>query len=539
MLRKILELPITLLRMLSEWPARMGRNRRRKSGKEQSRRKVPGSSRRKGGVLASIGKVFTLPLDWIRSGSDSLARAGKTRERGKQKKQAKSSRGPSKATSTAKADRWLTNLGRKLIHPFILFSTWLERFGPKKPKVKHDPKAEKEALKDRVQQIEKKKARAEWWKNSWVGKTIRFIAPPFVFAWTLIKTRDPALLWWMLPLILIVGGLGFVVYQTTFVDARKIAVRYESAVAAAIKAGDLKSANLFQRKLEQLGISTERGIFKRAFALGESGDLEGAAEQMRTIAKPDAPGHAAAHYWLAQKLIDEELKGFPPPENAQLALQHIEQLKARIGMYPEVSFIEAVALAKLGRLDEASLAFGESPRQYLEAATAKMEIDLARGDEAAARQVAITVQRHLAQLRVEGKELTEVQYEQDLRSAELLDDAKAAALAVENWFKANPNSDEARLYSGALKLREFDKWLLNPKEDTLKEFAALIVEVSKSIPEERDDLVRRRLNSINRSRDDATVDQALRNAGSIARSDRELAGILCDCGCNQAAMGNG
>lgn len=515
MLKKIIKFPLTVLRAASESLARIGRGGKG-PGKKGRRKSKKGSSpdstreKRSFGLLKKLVWLGKLPLDLVRRFSNYLTRQGKrletkTRRKNKSAKQGGSNKfGRTKKLGPIK--KRIIKAAQRVVSPLVGLANSLENLVPKGPKPNLNLTSDRGELRKRVAQLKAKRERIRWWKNSWPVKVIRFCSPPFVFFWTLIKTRDPALFWWAIPILLVFGGLGVIVYQTAFVDARRIAARYEFATAEAIKAGEFQTAEVFQRKLEQLGISTDQGEFRQAFEIGAAGDMEDAAERMRRLASPDKPGHPGAHFWLAQNLIDETLDGFPPPTNFQRAMQHVEHLKVLVGVMPEVQFVEAITLARLGLLDEASAAFGESPVLYLDAAATKLEVELARGDMSAARIVAISVQRHISQLKDEEKVLTDEQFQLDIKSAQLLDDANAVALAIKNWYELNPDSDEARLYSAAIRLREIDKWLRQPDRDSLNSEADKLVDVSREIPAKHVDLVRRRLNTVSRGRDNPIVD---------------------------------
>ena len=445
-----------------------------------------------------LRKILSIPLDLLHALSHAMARHSR---RLRDKAEGKLS----KTASMGNADKWLAKLFSGLLYPFIRLSAWLDRLSLKRSATKLNSSADQAILQRRLEKRQLKSERSKRLKSSLPVRILKSFLAPFAFAWTLLKTRNRSLIWWILPVVILVGGLCFIVYQTTFVNQRRIAARYESAVAKAINLGDFDQAELFQRKLEQLGVSTDQGIYNRAQALADSGDIETAAKQMQEIATPDMPGNPKAHFWLAQHLIEAKLPEFPHPENLKLALNHLQQLKVRLGSLPEIQFMEAIALAKLGKLDESSEAFGESPGQFLEAAAAKMELDLVRRDSSAAREAAVNVQRHLSELKYQQEPLTDVQFRLDVASSQLLDDANAAALAVRQWYDSNPDNAVARFGAASLSLQKFDRWLENPDEEGVEMAAKNLEAAMQAAPEGQDNVIRQRLDSMSKRRDELPI----------------------------------
>lgn len=452
-----------------------------------------------------IRKILSLPLRILVEFSDSLARWARGFQR-----RIRVGQGPSRITG--RADRWFSKFLSAMVSPLVTLGHSVERLSGRRRKVSVNVKADQERLHRKLQRDQARGEARDRMKRSWMVRVPKLLLLPIVsfgvFCWTLLRTRSRALFWWSMPLVVVVGAIGLVIYQTAFVDQRRIAARYETAVAQAISAGDLKQAELFQRKLEQLGVRTDQGEFNTALAIGQSGDIEAAARRMEAIASPDAIGNPSAHFWLAQQLIDDKIARYQFPVNHELALAHLSRLKQQTGDRPEISFLKALALAKLGRLDESAAAFGESPREFLDAAGLKMQVELARGEETAARTAAMTVRRHLSKILENEAPLTESQSRLDVDSSELLDDAQAAALAVKRWYKSNPNSPRARSRKAELQLREFDRWLSDPQQLSVVSAAEQLVESSQLIPDEQIDAMRQRLDKIVKGRGNPTIDAA-------------------------------
>ena len=298
--------------------------------------------------------------------------------------------------------------------------------------------------------------------RSWVAGLGRLVMRPVQlllgFGWSFSTTRSRGLFLWGLPLLTIAGVLGVVIYQASYGDMQRIALRYQNAVADAIAEGNDQQVDLFRRKLEQLGVRTDAGEYRTAAAMADQGDLIGAYAKMQAIAGAEKPGFSAAHFWQAQHLIAGDL-AIDPEQALPLALQHLQQVTARTGKTTPVDFFEGVVYAKMGQTQAAINSLEQAASEVPAAVALLMEIRTAIGETKRAKDDALVVERQLQQKKSEGKTLSETELRWQASAAKLLGDPEAAALAVQQWYQANPESPEAILNQATVQLGRVDRWL--------------------------------------------------------------------------------
>lgn len=393
--------------------------------------------------------------------------------------------------------RWLDRTLAAIAWPLVALIQWLD-FSPRARRHRTvDAEAEDQRVRRKLQRTQSREDFLTGLKQSWAGRMLWFvIAPPAMiggFLISLLLSRKRGVWVWSLPLLCILGLLAFVYYQVNFVDTQRIAARYQAAMAKAIQAGDQKQVDLFRSKLEQLGARTQSGDYRTALALAEAGQWDEAYEKMQEIAPLDgAAGMAAAHFWIAQYLVEGRWE-VPANEALSLALQHLEQMKTRSGKQAPVQFLEGLIYARQNRADAAENALQAAADELPAAAGLLLEIHLAQGNLPAARNDAITLQRHLNQMRNEGGEFTEVHRRWQTQAAQVLGDPQAVRSAVADWYRANPDSPAARLNQGSLLLLEVDRWLEAPRAETVPQIQQQLVQAAELIPGERFQLLHSRL----------------------------------------------
>ncbi len=375
----------------------------------------------------------------------------------------------------------------RLLWPFHALIDRLDRLGrpSERTLMEEDFQSQERRLQAKLDQELKQQKQTAELERSWVSRLGRLVMEPFVgllfFFRQLLGTRGAELYLWGFPVALIVGLLASVLlWQRLAVDSNLVP-RYETALAQAIKAGDTDKAELYRMKLAQLGSATRRGEFRTALALAEQGNTAEAYASMQKLAPLDRPGLEGAHFWIAQHLIDGCLN-VAAPESLNLALRHLEQLKARVGNEAEVRLLEGLALARLGRVPAAINALTPIAEQNVVAAFILMEIYRDQGPPEAARQQALVVHRKLTQLVDEGQTLNEDQLKWRLQATRVLGDEKLAAESIEQWYKSNPDSVEARVSRTRVLVQEVARWCQRPDLATVDMAKQKMQEAAKTVP---------------------------------------------------------
>ncbi|MBL8890189.1 MAG: hypothetical protein JNL67_09430 [Planctomycetaceae bacterium] len=409
-----------------------------------------------------------------------------------------------------RAEGWLSALLRGLVwivrRPVEVVERWTAKQVPKKKSV--DSRKEEAELKLALKQKAALARRNQTLANSWVGRIGTMVLRPFggfvSFAVAFIRTRSWATVLWGIPVLLMVSILMLAVLYKYAFDNQRIAARYETALADAIKAGETEQANQFRLKLEQLGVMTDRGEYRVALSMAEAKDLNGAYERMQRLAPTDKPGFPGAHYWIIQHLMDGKL-GVPVSEASALALQHIQQLRNLVGNQPDLIYLEALARFQLEEYAVAKNLLSQIDRTFQPALALQVEIAMRMKEKAEAREYALALLRQLTQSVETGRSLTDQEQSWQVAAGRLIGDQQAVDTAIENWYRANPNSPDARSNRAIKLLTDFDRWLRNPELEKMGPAVESFLTAARLLPEAKFDLIRERLGFIqsNQSRSPA------------------------------------
>lgn len=397
------------------------------------------------------------------------------------------------------------------VSKFLLGLLWLVRipldrgerlFGRTKKLPTADPKLAEQQLQLALKRKLAEEAHRKELAKSWPSRMGRYAMIPFfgmvAFLRAYAKTRTLALVGWGIP-VLVAGGLLLSVYfQVALVDYSQVAVRYEIALADAVKAGNTVEANRFRLKLEQLGVRSDRGDFRTAMALAETGDLQAAYEKLLQIAPPTRPGFPSAHFWIVEKLVDGKLN-LPPEQAAGVALLHIAQLRTRVGDVDHLWFLEGLANFRLGDLAQAKVALRKVGRDFPPASAVLLEIYRQQQDPRAARETAVALHRQLQQLVDEGKVLSADEQLWRAAASQVIGDESLAIAAVDDWYRAYPDSRAARLNRATLQLRQVDFWLQHPSSTSLEPTFTRIKTAATLLSGDDQLLIMDRLNLISRN----------------------------------------
>jgi tetratricopeptide (TPR) repeat protein len=284
----------------------------------------------------------------------------------------------------------------------------------------------------------------------------------FAYAWAV--TRPYRQMAWGLPaLTLLLPVLGTVAWAVTW-GRDTVATRYRVAVREARHAQDFASMRLYEQKLEQLGVDTERNDFEAAKELADAADkLSGPARDaklaeayalMRELAPEDELGLPAAHFWILVRLLGGELD-VADDERLRLAGVHLERLEKLGASGMEFDVLRAVYHERRGELEQAAEVLEPYINRMELAATRRMVIDiqLKRLDEA--RRDATALHQHLEQAERKGEAFDAPRYQAYAQAEELLGNGSEFARVARLWLKVAPEHPVARRSVLAVDRMEF------------------------------------------------------------------------------------
>lgn len=196
--------------------------------------------------------------------------------------------------------------------------------------------------------------------------------------WNWLFTRRLGLLAQGLPALLLAAGLAIFWTFRHGDAAPDLIARYDLAVERALARGDLVSAKVCVRKLVLLDEPGPRTRYALARLAEHEGDLPRAERLIRDLAPYPGSGHPAAHFWVAQRIVEQT------PENGQLAadargavIHHLEQALPSLENRPQAHQWLAELLLAAGDAEQAAKhleeAAPEQPALYLKLAEVQLQ----------------------------------------------------------------------------------------------------------------------------------------------------------------------
>ena len=420
-------------------------------------------------------RILNLPIEILQWFSDVLARIGRVM----------SSAFYFLVPSTRGAGRFGRAISAVIgfvLSPVAGLSDRLSRLGRRrKVHVGYDEHREEELLQKQLSKHARRDRNTQ--RITFVGRVGAVVLWPirifFTFIARLLSTRTRQFFLWGIPVLAVVGLLGFTTYYSNISDVRQIANRYERASADAIKVGDFETAELFQHKLEQLGVPTDTSNLQKALLLEESGQKSAAAEVMQTMASTKDFGHPAAHFWLAKHLVAGDIPELNYPDSLNRARKHLVLLRQNTGDAPEIQFLTALTYLKAGDVQSSIAALGNASEELVDAAGLRMMLHLAVGDRTNARSDAYVFQLGLRKLNDQGGVIGDQIAEWAQVSADLLGDTELSSVIVRRNYESDPENISAKRRQVRQWVRDFEIWSLNPDKETIEVQSQQLLQAAK------------------------------------------------------------
>jgi tetratricopeptide (TPR) repeat protein len=350
----------------------------------------------------------------------------------------------------------------------------------------------------------------------------------FLQAW--LATRNYKQLLWGLPAVIVLVPILGAVTWTKIWGKGGIAAQYRIAVNEALDNKDFDRAQLFERKLAQLGEDSRMTDYQTAITLGN--ELDEAYERMKVLAPVDKPGFVAAHGWIIDNLIDSKL-GLSPEENQRLLGIHLGHLESLGRREPEIQVLKSLWLVRDRRLAEASDILEPLINRLPMAAIIRMEVDqgLQRLEEA--RTDARAVRAHMQDRSRRRVKLMAQDYRAWTIAEEILGNTEQLETNIRAWLKLEPNNLEARRKLSDLCLLRFGELIVSTDPDP-QQLADLFIEAAELTEDPRQ--LQRQVGLLYRVRDRVpTADKVIE---LVAASPRTQSAILEAAGTAAAAAGN-
>lgn len=352
----------------------------------------------------------------------------------------------------------------------------------------------------------------------------------FLQAW--IGSRNYKQLLWGLPVVLVFGPILATATWSKLWGKGSIAEDYRLAVKQALEEKDFMRANLYERKLAQLGVDNKMTEYQTAAAFANSGNLDEAYERMKVLAPEESPGYAPAHSWILQRLLRNEFD-LPAKETNRLIGIHLDHMQTLGARGPEFEMLRGLWQARTGQLVEAVKTLEPLVNRLGPAAVMRMEINVNLGQLDEARSDARAVRAHMTSAKRRDTPLGAMDYRSWAIAEELLGNMDASRESVGEWLKLDPKNQEARRSLSELCRRKFAEVLATPNPDA-QELADLFIQAAELTDDQH--LLQRQVGFLYRQRERIPVAEQV--VKLVASSPRTHSAILEAAGTAAAEAGN-
>jgi tetratricopeptide (TPR) repeat protein len=284
----------------------------------------------------------------------------------------------------------------------------------------------------------------------------------FVVVWAATRRYKPLL--WGLPALLLLLPILVTAAWGAIWGHEYVADEYRLALKDALSKKDYSLAQMYERRLANLGVDTNMTDFHTAEALERDGKTAEAYERMQRLAPVERPGYPAAHFWIIQRLLSNKLD-VPPQEAQRLINIHLAHLSTLSIRGPEIDLVHGLALVQQNQLEEASKLLKPLVAKVPLAAIQRMRIDVTLRDQDGAAQDALAVRDHMQSRIKKGMAIQAEDYQAWTIAEELLGNNARTRAVLTDWLKIDPNNQTARQDLGAVNLREFVDLVHGPSPD--------------------------------------------------------------------------
>ncbi|MCA9238774.1 MAG: tetratricopeptide repeat protein, partial [Planctomycetales bacterium] len=166
-------------------------------------------------------------------------------------------------------------------------------------------------------------------------------------------------------------------------------------------------------------------------------------------APAEAPGYAAAHYWIAQRMLageltkEEEPTLSDPAARMKFAEQHLDRIEELDAASPAVTIMRAYVCAQTGRERYASELLEPLSDENFLAASMRLRLLTSTGDQVAAREQAKRVLELSESAQVSSHDLTADDHRSRVIAATLVGNDQALEAALRDWLQAEPKDPQA------------------------------------------------------------------------------------------------
>ncbi len=333
---------------------------------------------------------------------------------------------------------------------------------------------------------------------AWIFGWVAFLSWPIVypvragfnFLAAFYYSRSKRLLWYTLPMVLLIGGLGYLVFRVQQQDVPEIGQRYRRALDTAIENENFQAAALYREKLRQLGQQTDQFELRQADLLLNRGKVDEAFASVDRLSPQNTAGLPAGHFWLAVHYLNDtegylQLLGVSTEEATKRAMDHLDRL-GEVGFRGvEVDLMRAAAMMNQGKRIDAQQLLTSYRDQTLPAALMRFQLDLQLSDLANAKEDALAMTDLLRRQRDFSNQKDKNLYKLWLAAEQLLARPVEIEKVATLWHRQMPEDQEATTSLAIVRLARFaDRWKVASRVEN-DELVTLLISAAELLPTEK------------------------------------------------------
>jgi tetratricopeptide (TPR) repeat protein len=298
-------------------------------------------------------------------------------------------------------------------------------------------------------------------------------------------TRSRAALIGSLAFVLLVGGSLTIFWFFARLDANALQ-KYRAAFQEAVDKGEFGQAQLYQQKLQSLGVGSTNKEMAQIENLAQSGNLEQALALAEQLAPLDKPGFPEAHFWLARKYLEEQasLKGEPSLARAQTHLNLLKRALAEINIKPlpvNVVLLAAMIDLKQGNAEKALQQLRSVSARYWPALVLQLEIHLKLSQHEAAMQDALAISQAVRKELGILDEVSPAFFPMWCQALAATKDREELKFAIRQWFRKYPDDVAAEQEWGVLQFFEIEALMIRGSEADMSRALAILIQTTEQL----------------------------------------------------------
>jgi len=316
----------------------------------------------------------------------------------------------------------------------------------------------------------------------------------YSFFTSLIQTRSRKIILWSIPLVILFGAVFLLLWQIQSQRANMFK-NYQLAVEHAIANEAFDKAQLYQQKLQQLGMRTEQLEMLRIEELAEAGKWEQAIAEAERISPLEKVGLAVGHYWLVRQYLAGKRPGLTREKSLERAQLHLENLKTALrtstsrldALPPEIVFLESSLLLEAGRVDQALPLLKKISDLFWPALLLEMEVNARTGNLIDAKQNSLQIANFSARNPEILAQVPENFFPLWCGLLAQTGDSNKFKESVRAWYRTFPESQSAFLEWSRIQLSEIELLTGRGGEADLSRASQLLLEIGSRIDDNQRD----------------------------------------------------